>query len=241
MVFLSQSVLPPSFMQPTGGLNLRTRFTLLAGCFTLILAGYYICSPLIAAHKLREAVRAADTAAIQTMIDWPSFRASVRRTIAHNAKLIPVAEGVARRDRPTMWQRVRSLFGHSMLDRFVERYITPDGLPKLYHAKSRWYARSERARSRELTAPDARGQEMPLASIVPISVQTLWRRIKRAEFKSPFRFVLEMEDRHKPNRLIESTFQLTNISLHGLDWKLTDVAIRRIDPRKAYLARLNGF
>ena len=44
-----------------------------------------------------EAVRAGDSATIGAMIDWPSFRESVRRTVARNANLLPIAEQAARR------------------------------------------------------------------------------------------------------------------------------------------------
>ena len=165
------------------------------------------------------------------MVVWPSLRASVKATVATNASLLPVANRVSRDVRPTLWQRVRSVFGHSMLDRFVETYITPDGLPKLYRAKNRWHGPSKGAEQ----------QGFARASIFPAKLLRTWRRIKRAEFKSPFRFVLEMEDRHVATRLVESTFQLTNITMSGFDWKLTSIAIRNRQSGQAHLSRLNGF
>ena len=110
----------------------------------IALAGVYLTSPLWAAYKLREAVKTGDTAAVERMVVWPSLRASVKSTVARNAKLLPLAKQAARDIRPTMWQRVRSVFGHSMLDRFIETYITPQGLPKLYQAKTRWHERFKR-------------------------------------------------------------------------------------------------
>lgn len=200
--------------------------------FTLVaLAGVYLTSPLLAAYKLRNAMKTGDTPTIERMIAWSSLRASVKSTVAQNAKLLPVAAKVASSVRPTMWQRVRSLFGHSMLDRFIETYITPEGLPKLYDAKTRWHERFKRPKLPTVIQ----------AGIVPDQLVRVWRRIKRAEFKSPFHFILEIEDRHVATRLIKSTFRLSNISLRGFDWKLSEISIRHLDRAQSHLSRLNGF
>ncbi len=197
----------------------------------IALAGVYLTSPLWAAYKLREAVKTGDTAAVERMVVWPSLRASVKSTVARNAKLLPLAKQAARDIRPTMWQRVRSVFGHSMLDRFIETYITPQGLPKLYQAKTRWHERFKRPQK----------PIMMQAGLAPDRIARAWRRIKRAEFRSPFRFILEVEDRHVATRLIQSTFQLSNISLRGFDWKLSAISIRTRAPARSQLTKLNGF
>ena len=200
--------------------------------FALVaLAGVYLTSPLLAAYKLRTAMKTGDANTIERMITWSSLRASVKSTVARNAKLLPIATKVAHGIRPTMWQRVRSMFGHSMLDRFIETYITPDGLPKLYRAKTRWHERFKRPKQPAVIQ----------AGIVPDQLIRVWRRIKRAEFKSPFRFILEIEDRHVATRLIKSTFQLSNISLRGFDWKLSEISIRTLNPARPNLSKLNGF
>jgi hypothetical protein len=209
---------------------MRRRFKLAVGCLGVFFAGYYIASPLLAAHSLDSAVRSGDTQTIDRMIDWPTLRGSIRRTIAQNAQLLPLAQQAARRASASLWQRIRSALGHSMLDRFIERYINPNGLPELYRAKNKWHTRAK-----------SKFPPMTKAGIIPASLQSTWLRVKRAEFTNPFRFILEIEDRHKASRLIESTFQLTSIGLGGLHWKLTDVAIRTVKPAKAHLSRLHGF
>jgi len=196
-----------------------------------MLIGAYVASPLLAAYQLRQAMQTGDAKTIERMVAWKSLRASVRSTVARNAKLLPVAKWVGRRVRPTMWQRIRSVFGHSMLDRFVENYITPEGLPKLYRAKTRWHERFKK-------------QAQPAviqAGIVPEQVLRAWRRIKRAEFTSPLRFILEIEDRHVATRRIRSTFRLAHVSLSGFDWQLSEISIRHLHPAKAHLAKLNAF
>lgn len=212
---------------------MRARLTLIAAGFAIALTVYYAASPLIAGYRLREAVRLADVATVERMIDWPSLRASVKATVAQNAKLLPIATEAARRVRATWWQRIRSLFGHSMLDRFIERYITPQGLPKLYRAKNNWYRRTVHSQPAIAQAG--------MAGIIPDQLARAWRRLKSAKFTSLFRFVAEIEDRHKPNRLITTTFHLSNIGFSGIKWKLVAISIRELDPSKAHLAKLNGF
>ena len=213
------------------GLNLRKLVSCTALLAVIALVVAYVASPLLAAHQLRQAMRSGDTKTIERMVAWKSLRASVRRTVARNAKLLPVANWVGRSVRPTFWQRIRSVFGHSMLDRFVENYITPKGLPKLYQAKTRWHERFRRPKQPAVVQ----------AGIVPDQALRVWRRIKRAEFKSPFRFILEIQDRHVATRIITSTFRLSHISWSGFDWKLTEISIRHFNPAKANLAKLNGF
>ncbi len=211
-----------------------------------LLALAYLASPLVSAHQLRSAVEGRDTVTVARMVEWPSLRTSLRRSIARDANLLPIARDVARTVRPTWWQRIRSLFGHSMLDRFIENYITPEGLSKLYHAKERWHATrggrrlttakpalvaatGEGERGLKLARADAGGW---LRALLPQETLAALRRIRRAEFVSPFRFVLDIRDRHKADRLIKSTFQLSNIGWTGFVWKLVAVEIRTVPGAK---------
>lgn len=212
-------------------LRKRLVFTLAIGLMT-VLAAVYLTSPLLAAYKLRQAVRSGDTETIRRMVEWDTLRASIRATVSRNAKLLPIAHQVGRTVKPTFWQRIRSVFGHSMLDRFIESYITPEGLPKLYRAKTRWHERFKR----QPPAPT-----VIQAGIAPDRLVRTWRRVRKAEFRSLFHFVLEIEDRHVATRLIRSSFRLTNISLNGFDWRLTEISIRQLKAGKAQLSRLNAF
>ncbi len=210
---------------------MRRPLPAIAALTVLAITGLYLASPLLAAYKLRQAVRTGDSEAVERMVVWPSLRASVKSTVVRNANLLPLARQAARSIRPTMWQRVRSVFGHSMLDRFIETYITPHGLPKLYQAKTRWHGRFKRPQQ----------PIMMQAGLAPDRLARAWRRIKRPEFRSPFQFVLVIEDRHVATRLIQSTFQLSNISLRGFDWKLSAISIRTRAPSRPNLTKLNAF
>ncbi|MEO1719410.1 MAG: DUF2939 domain-containing protein [Pseudomonadota bacterium] len=112
--------------------------------FLLVIGVGYAAAPFLTAWRLGDAVRDNDTATIARTIEWESFRASLRRSIMRNADLIPEAKAVARRIRPTLWQRVKRVFGASLVDRFIETNITPEGLPRLYAQAQR---KKQRARS----------------------------------------------------------------------------------------------
>jgi len=213
----------------------RKRFIIMALGFVVVAMAYYVASPLIAAYQLRQAIKAGDADIVSSMINWRSLRASVRRTVARNAKLLPIARDAAQQASQSWWQRLRSAFGHSMLDRFVERYITPEGLTELYRTKTKWHERSHRARP---SSPTAHASQ---AGHLPVQWTKTWRRVKSAVFVSPFLFELDIQDRHKPNRLIKSVFQLSGIRWNGLNWKLIGLSIQTVQFKTPKLARLNGF
>ena len=98
----------------------------------------YIASPFWAAWSLREAIKAGDTATIDRKVVWDGVRASLRASISDSAQLLPEATEAGERVPPTMWQRVKTAFGQSMLDRFIESYVTPEGLPKLFRYRKTW-------------------------------------------------------------------------------------------------------
>lgn len=191
------------------------------------LAAGYIASPILSAMHLRHAIATGDRLSVERLIEWESFRESLRYTIARNAKLLPAATEAARALRPTLWQRIRSMFGHSMLDRFIEHYITPEGLTKLYHAKQRRHGEPKKPAFIQ-------------AGISLDHLRQTWRRVKRAEFLSPFRFVLELEDRHDPDRRIKSLFRLSRISITGFEWKLVAVKLRYVTAKERRLGHLNA-
>ena len=211
-----------------GVTHLRKRLLVLTVTALTALGAAYIVSPFLSAVHLRQAIARGDRPTVDRMIEWKSLRESLRYSIARNAELLPAATDAARAVRPTMWQRIRSMFGHTMLDRFIEHYITPAGLTKLYHAKQRRYGEPKKPAFIQ-------------AGISFDQLRQTWRRVKSAKFLSPFRFVLELEDRHDPDRRIKSLFRLSHISLTGFEWKLVAVKFRYITAKERRLGRLNGF
>ena len=168
----------------------------------------YAASPFVAAYRLREAIKAADTATIERKVVWTSVRATLKASIAGNATLLPEAQEVSERIKPTVWQRVKAAFGQSMVDRFIESYVTPEGLPKLFRYRKSWNDKVK-------AEPDA---EADLGTLE--RARTFYRRLNRASFTSPTRIEIDVSDRLNPDRRYVSVMEL-----HGFEWKLAELHI----------------
>lgn len=180
-----------------------------AAVFLLLIAAVgYVVSPFVAAWNLREAIKTADTATIERKVVWDSVRSSLRASIAANASLLPEASEAGERVRPTMWQRVKAAFGQSMLDRFIESYVTPQGLPKLFQYRKTWNGTMKR---------DIDDEDKPEFFE---RAKGFYKRLTRAEFKSPTRIEIEMSDKFAPDRRYVSVMEL-----HGFEWKLAELRI----------------
>jgi hypothetical protein len=181
----------------------------IAAAVILLLCGAgYVLSPFVAAWNLREAIKAADTATLERKIVWSTVRTSLRASIAANSQLLPEATEAGERVRPSLWQRVKSAFGQSMLDRFIESYVTPEGLPKLFRYRSSWNG----------TVKGETDEEDKLDFFERAKV--FYRRLSRAEFQSPTRIEIEMIDKFQTDRRYVSVMEL-----HGSEWKLAELRI----------------
>lgn len=175
----------------------------------LLMAGAgYAASPFVAAWNLREAIKAGDTKTIERKVIWSSVRTSLRASIAGDSQLLPEATEAGERVRPNMWQRVKSAFGQSMLDRFVESYVTPEGLPKLFRYRKTWNGTIKREKDDE-----DEGAFHERAKV-------FYSRMARAEFKSLTRIEIEMTDKNLPDRRY-----VTVMELHGTEWKLAELRV----------------
>ncbi len=173
----------------------------------LSVAALYVAAPFWAAWTIREAVKTGDVETLRNKVVWHSVRDSLRRSIVRHAQLLPALIEEGRRIRPTLWQRVKSMFGASMLDRFMDRYIAADGLPQLYRLRNAYQTRI---------------QGLPDERLLPTQdrIVALLRRVKRAEFLSMAEVEIEIEDRYNPERRVIGTMKIV-----GLDWKLTDLVV----------------
>lgn len=175
----------------------------------LLVAGAgFVLSPFVAAWNLREAIKASDTATLERKVIWSSVRTSLRASLAANAQLLPEINEAGERLRPTLWQRVKTAFGQSMLDRFVESYVTPEGLPKLFRYRNTWNGtvKGEIDEDDKLEFFDR--------------AKAFYRRLYRAEFSSPTRIEIEMTDKFDAERRTISVMEL-----HGFEWKLAELRI----------------
>ncbi|MEM6499194.1 MAG: DUF2939 domain-containing protein [Pseudomonadota bacterium] len=186
---------------------MRGLATKLLLAISLMGGSLYVASPFYAAWSIRQAMKTNDVALLKQKVDWVNVRSSLRQSIATHAQLLPAAIAEGRKVRPTMWQRIKAVFGASMLDRFMEQYITPHGLPKLYRLKNGY-------RTRVTGLP--RDEAMPVTH----RVQGVVSRIHRAEFKSLSLVELEIEDRDQPDRRI-----IAELKLIGFEWKLSRLSV----------------
>jgi hypothetical protein len=167
----------------------------------------YLASPFYAAWALREAIKSGDTATIKNMVVWDQVRDTLRTSIATQQKLLPEANELGEKVSPTMWQRLKTAFGSSMLDRFIDSYVTPEGLPQLFKYRKTWNVSVKR---------EVDEDTLPFAE----RAKYFYRRIARAEFQSPTRLEIEMMDKATPDRRY-----ITVMELHGFEWKLSGLRV----------------
>ena len=173
----------------------------------MVAAIAYLASPFLAAWTLRHAIKTGDTKTIEQKVVWHSVRESLRASIVKHQQLLPEATEMGAKVEPTVWQRVRSTFGTSMLDRFIETYVTPEGLPKLFQYKKVW-------------AVNVKGEEDEEKLAVADRIRRFYGRIVRAEFQSPTRVEIEVMDKNTPDRRYVSVMEL-----HGFEWKLASLRV----------------
>jgi hypothetical protein len=173
-----------------------------------VAATAYVASPFLAAWKLREAVKRGDVAAIEHRVQWEQVRSTLKESIARHADLLPIATQAGSEVKPTLWQRVKSVFGTTVLDRFVEAYVTPEGLPQLFQYRKTW---KETIKGEVDEAHSLAWHER---------FRRFWARIKRAEFHSLAKVEIEMQDKQVADRSFISVFELA-----GTTWKLTSLSI----------------
>jgi hypothetical protein len=176
----------------------------------------YAASPFVAAWRMREAVKAGDANYIESRVDWDRVRGTLKESLARHAQLGPMATAAGGEVRPSIWQRIKGAFGQSMLDRFVENYVTPEGLPQLFSYRKTW-------RETIKGEPDER-----LTLAWHERFRKFYDRVKRAEFLSLTQVEVEMADRDTPDRRYVSVFELREFTwtLVGLRVKALDAATR---------------
>jgi hypothetical protein len=180
---------------------------LLKATLVLLAVAAYIASPFATAWSIREAVRNGDSAYLEHHIDWPSVRATLAPTISRIALNIP-EPGTEPVTKPGLWQRIKTYWGQGAVNRAVDSYITPEGLPQLFTA-------------RKLYRDYVAGQ--PDESKLEISerIKRAWARVRRAEFTSMTTFEIDMVDKHDPDRVY-----LGKLAIDGFGWKLKELRVK---------------
>jgi hypothetical protein len=180
----------------------------------LVLA--YLAWPVVTALQVREAMVAGDTPTLARKIDWEALRASLRASLSPETLARLPANPDA--PSPTLWQRIKAAVAPSLAEGIVDRYVTPDNLPILLG-----YRRLHDGAVRpalEMQEPPTALAGTLLAGSSLDRFASFWTRVRRAVFLSPTRFVLEVEDKHRPGRIYVGTF-----ALQGWEWKLTGLTV----------------
>lgn len=179
----------------------------------LCLGVAYLSTPFFTVWKIREAMQNGDAHYLDAKIEWVTVRETLRSSLTRLALNIP--EGInpapEPRAKPGIWQRIKNGLSQRAVDSVIETYVTPEGLPQLFSARQFY---------RESISGDAAAQ-----AALPwyVRAKNFWSRVKRAEFKSPLLFEIEMADRNNPGR-----HYIGLLALRGLEWKLTELHLRVI-------------
>lgn len=168
----------------------------------------YAAWPFFAAWQLREAIKNGDSAALAYMVEWEQVRETLKSSLAQHADLVADMSATGEEIGPTLWRRAKAALGTTVLDRFIDAYVTPEGLPKLFTYRKIW---------KERIAGDA-----DQTKLLPWyrRFARFYSRIERIGFRSPVRIELEMSDRTVLNRRYRTVMEFK-----GFRWKLTGLQI----------------
>ena len=182
---------------------------LLAKALLIILAiSAYIGSPFVTAWSIREAVRSGDTAYLERAIDWPSVRTTLKPAIGRIALNLPDAETEQPGAKPGLWQRFKAYWGQGAVNRAIDGYITPEGLPQLFAIRKAY---------RGYVAGDPDDIKAPILE----RMKRAWARVKRAEFTGLTTFEVDMADKYDESRIFLGKLELTS-----LGWKLRELRVK---------------
>ena len=182
----------------------------------ILVGGIYSASPMVAAYKLHEAIRAGDVATVEQKVDWGSVRESLRGSLKERVADIKANAS----KQPTMFKRFKARLAGSVapmfLGRVLDRQVTPATFVDYLAAKKKidpWLTRMKRRLagldSQDVTAmpPEQRGGGM-------------LDRIKRAAFVNPAKFAIEVSDKFEASRHYQAVFELRDF-----EWLLTEVRV----------------
>jgi hypothetical protein len=181
----------------------------------------YLASPLIAAHSIRDAVARGHSDYLRDRIDWPQIQQTLKSSMttyalgsadASSGSAVNTAE-VEPPSKPSFWQRLKQGYGRRVVHGMVDSYVTPESLPKLFAYRESYH---ETVGSVPVE---------PEATTWSGKIAREWRRLKRAEFLSPTRFAVEVQDRFTPGKSIAGELEL-RASGAGIGWHLVSLEVK---------------
>ncbi len=185
----------------------KARRTIIITIVLSSIALLYLAAPFWTAWQIHTAIKNNDTATLQAKIDWPSVRTSLRQSIVNHSDLLPTTSATNDFIQPTLWQRIRHVVGNNMLDHFMNRYITAEGLPLLYRG---------RRQARRLTRANANTH----ATLEKQTIFTLSRRLTHVQLKTLNKLEFGFSIRELHNRKL-----VVSLQRYGLEWKLSRLLI----------------
>lgn len=187
-------------------MNFRAAFRVVVLAFYCAVA--YVVWPFWSAYSIRQAIENEDTEYLEQAIEWDSVKATLKPSLVAYAVDRP-PDG----RRSGLLRRARAYYGRRMVNKFVDVYVTPQGLPELFQHGQTY--REQIKRQVDDTASLPRNERAARA----------WRRLKRAEFTSPARLEVEVEDRFIPERRYTGVLELKEFR-----WKLTELRVFGVAP-----------
>ena len=137
------------------------RWLLIIGGIVLLAYG---ASPYVSFSRFMRALQARDAAAINSRVDFPAVRASLKKQL------------VARFARETSVHKRWSNFGPTLIDAIVDAYVTPDGIAAL------------------LSNPEAvKNLKSPREFHITLGKGVNWSQVKYAFFSGPRMFLVDRE------------------------------------------------
>jgi Protein of unknown function (DUF2939) len=192
---------------------------LLKALLLTIAIGAYIGAPFVTAWSIREAVRDGNSAYLERAIDWGSVRQTLKPTLSRVALNLPDPETQVS-VKPGLWQRTKAYWGQGAVNRAIDSYITPEGLPQLFALRKSY---------RNVTGAIDDSQTLPVTE----RIKRAWSRVKRAEFTTLTSFEVDMADKHDENRIYVGKLELT-----ATGWMLTELRIKMLTTADATPAQL---
>jgi hypothetical protein len=175
---------------------------------TFLAAAVYIGAPFVTAWNIREAVRNGNSAYLTTAIEWPSVRETLKPSIARIALDLPNPDQTTASASPSLWQRMKAYWGQGAVNRLVDSYVTPEGLPQLFTMHKAY---------RDYVSGEDGTRQLPVIE----RISRAWSRVKRAEFTGLTSFEIDMADKNDPTRLYLGKLELTRVG-----WKLTELRVK---------------
>jgi Protein of unknown function (DUF2939) len=186
-----------------------------------VFAAAYAVSPLWMAMDLKRAVKTGDLDTLETRIDWPAVRASLKASLAELERAKVADAEVRGLPKPSLWSRIKAAASPTRYaDSLIDRYVTPDSVIRLAAAKGGVRAllsRVDRSQQQALVDEDTVADETkPLLE----RAQRFWSRLHRVQFHSLTQLELEVQDRRVPERRYVSVLELRN-----LGWRVSSVRV----------------